>query len=82
MPKVYIVACKDGYMGSLEDLYCAAKSHWREQKKRRDGVFGWQVGGSPVKTASGLWLAVDDGLIIICTEGGLACKSRYHDGTI
>lgn len=69
MPKVYVLAYEGCYAGSLanpQDLYLVANSHWREQYQGREGGFTWQVlseDGLPVKTASGLRVAVDGALL-------------------
>ena len=76
MPKVYVLAYEDCYAGSLanpQDLYLVANSHWREQYKRQEGVFEWQVlseDGGPVRTASGLRVAVD-GALVDLDEGSI-----------
>ncbi|WP_295874200.1 helix-turn-helix domain-containing protein [uncultured Zhongshania sp.] len=76
MPKVYVLAYEDCYAGSLanpQDLYLVANSHWREQYKRQEGVFEWQVlseDGAPVRTASGLRVAVD-GALVDLDEGSI-----------
>lgn len=76
MPKVYVVAYEDCYAGSLanpQDLYLVANSHWRDQYKRQEGVFEWQVlseDGGSVKTASGLRIAVD-GRLVELDEGSI-----------
>ncbi|CAA0082028.1 HTH-type transcriptional regulator CdhR [Zhongshania aliphaticivorans] len=68
MPKVYTIAYENCYAGSLanpQDLFTVANSHWREQYQRSEGGFEWEVlseHGDPVKTASGLRVAVDGAL--------------------
>jgi transcriptional regulator GlxA family with amidase domain len=86
VPKVYIVAYEGCYAGSLanpQDLYLVANSHWREQYKRQEGMFEWQVlseDGGAVTTASGLRIAVDGPLTELPTDSIVVVPAMNYPG--